>query len=93
MDRCPYCGGGISAFDITARTRTARYHEDCRTRELGLPYEPWLPIRLILFVWDGVRILLRESIKAFRNPLGNAPSQSARERADDAAMKHRDLWL
>ena len=93
MSRCAYCGAGITAFDIVSRTRTARYHEDCRTRELGLPYEPWLPIRLILFVWDGVRILLRESIKAFRNPLGNAPSQSTRERADDAAMKHRDLWL
>ena len=93
MNRCAYCGAGITAFDIVSRTRTARYHEDCRTRELGLPYEPWLPIRLILFIWDGVRFILRESIKAFRNPLGNSPSQSARERADDAAMKHRDLWL
>ena len=100
MSRCAHCGGGITAFDIVSRTRTARYHEDCRTRELGLPYEPWLPIRVVLFVWDGVRfiwdglgIILRESKKELRNPLGNASNQSERERADDAAMKHRDPWL
>ena len=104
MDACPYCGGGITAFDIVSRTRTARYHEDCRTRELGLPYEPWLPIRIVLFLWDArfaawnvVRVVWGE-LGGSKRSLGRAldltrPNAAREEKARDEAMKHRDLWL
>ena len=92
MSRCAYCGGGITAFDIVSRTRTARYHEDCRTRELGLPYEPWLPIRVVLAIRDALASLLN-SERALGNPSDYRRKRSARERSDEMGMKHGDPWL
>ena len=92
MSRCAYCGGGITAFDIVSRTRTARYHEDCRTRELGLPYEPWLPVRIVLFLWDALASLM-DSEKGLGDPSEYRRKRSARERSDDIGMKHGDPWL
>jgi len=67
MSGCAHCGAGITAFDIVSRTRTARYHEDCRTRELGLPYEPWFPIRVALALRDALTSLL-DSERALGDP-------------------------
>ena len=99
MNRCAYCGAGITAFDIVSRTRTARYHEDCRTRELGLPYEPWLPIRIILFLWDmrfaawdGVKLLWGE-LTGSKRSLGNSSRTKREEKIRDSAIKHSDPWL
>ena len=103
MSRCAYCGGGITAFDIVSRTRTARYHEDCRTRELGLPYEPWLPIRIVMFLWD-MRFAAWNVLKSLWGELAGSQSalgdqseyrskRSARERSDEIGMKHGDPWL
>ena len=92
MSRCAHCGGGITAFDIVSRTRTARYHEDCRTRELGLPYEPWFPIRVALALRDALASLLN-SERALGDPLKYRSKRSARERSDEMGMKHGDPWL
>ena len=91
-----HCGGGITAFDIVSRTRTARYHEDCRTRELGLPYEPWFPIRVALALRDALAHLLAallDSEGALGSPSGYRNKRSARERSDEMGMKHGDPWL
>ena len=96
MSRCAYCGGGITAFDIVSRTRTARYHEDCRTRELGLPYEPWFPIRVVLALRDALAYLLGALLdlaSAPRDPSDHRRKRSARERSDEMGMKHGDPWL
>ena len=92
MSRCAHCGGGITAFDIVSRTRTARYHEDCRTRELGLPYEPWFPIRVVLALRDALAHLL-DSERALGDPSNYRIKRSARERSDEMGMKHGDPWL
>ena len=92
MSRCAHCGAGITAFDIVSRTRTARYHEDCRTRELGLPYEPWFPIRVVLALRDALAHLL-DSERALGDPAEYRSKRSARERSDEMGMKHGDPWL
>ena len=92
MSRCAYCGGGITAFDIVSRTRTARYHEDCRTRDLGLPYEPWFPIRVVLALRDALASLL-DSEKVLGDPSEYRSERSPRERSNEMGMKHGDPWL
>lgn len=101
MDTCPYCARKVSGLELSARVRAARYHEDCRRRELGLPPEPWMPIRIALFLWEDALPLLWNALRAIytvakeelSNPLSNASAKSPRERSDNEAMKHRDLWL
>lgn len=93
MNVCPSCGRKVSGLELSVRVRAVRYHEDCRRRELGLPPEPWMPIRVALFLWDMLRAIYTVAKEELSNPLGNASAKSPRERSDDAAMKHRDLWL
>lgn len=69
MDACPYCGRKVSGLELSARVRAARYHEDCRYKELGLPPEPWMPIRVILFLRDALMSLM-DSEKGLGDPLG-----------------------
>ena len=104
MDACPYCARKVSGLELSARVRAARYHEDCRHRELGLPPEPWMPIRVALFLWDArfaawnvVRVVWGE-LAGSKRSLGRAldltrPNAAREEKARDEAMKHRDLWL
>ena len=92
MDKCPYCGRKVSGLELSARTRTARYHEDCRYRELGLPPEPWMPIRIALAVRDLLALLM-DSPKALGNPSEYKSERSPRERSDEIGMKHGDPWL
>ena len=98
MDACPYCGRKVSGLELSSRTRAARYHEDCRNRELGLPPEPWMPVRVALFLWEDAMPFLWNTLRSVwaelrKAPLGHAGERSPRDQADDAAMKHRDLWL
>ena len=108
MAGCAYCGRNIGGLELSVRTRTARYHEDCRLRELGLPPEPWMLIRVILFIWEDAipflwKRLIPFLIDALASPLDSEkthgdPSEYRRERSprecsNEMGMKHGDPWL
>ena len=92
MDTCPYCARKVSGLELSARVRAARYHEDCRRRELGLPPEPWMPIRVFLAIRDALALLLH-SEKALGDPSEYQSERSPREKSDEIGMKHGDPWL
>ena len=95
MDGCAYCGRNIGGLELSVRTRTARYHEDCRTRELGLPPEPCMLIRVVLFIWEDAIPFLWGTLQLILNkePSENTRGRSPRERSDETGMKHGDPWL
>ena len=60
-----------------------------------MPPEPWMLIRVVLFIWEDAIPFLWGTLQHILNkePSENTRGRSPRERSDEMGMKHGDPWL